>query len=148
MTLNDTQRALTTKCLWELQENCSEIREVLLLSIGGLILATTMQRADSAQRLSAVSAALFLLGEHASAVWTGGQANEVLLRFTAQPHPTNPQDKVVAFAQLSAVGHTAVLLVVYEQDSQSAAPQAHIRKAVAYLEALLHGQTPPPIKWR
>ncbi|NWF69544.1 MAG: roadblock/LC7 domain-containing protein [Chloroflexi bacterium] len=139
MKLNARQNALATQCLWGLQENAPDVEGIALASIGGILLAATITPIERAQRLAALAAALFLLGEHAAALWGRGATFEVRVALGKRGQDTTR-------VSLKPVGAGALVIVVWrmgDEQGQSANLALHLEKAVPYLEALLAGETPP-----
>jgi predicted regulator of Ras-like GTPase activity (Roadblock/LC7/MglB family) len=131
MKLNAKQRELATKRLWELQEMFTDVEGLVLASIGGLQLTSTMPNSPSLQRLTAASTALLLLGEHALAEWSDDQIEGVWVTIKGGDVPR--------YATLYPVGASALLIIIRRVETKISTSEAAIsvKDTVQYLEAVL-----------
>lgn len=130
MKLDAKQKELATKRLWGLQEMFTDVDGLVLASIGGLQLTSTMPNSASLQRLTAASTALLLLGEHALAEWSGDQMEGVYVTIKGE---------IPRYATLYPVGTTALLIIIRRIETKIAAADAilSVKDTVQYLEAIL-----------
>ncbi len=137
------QLHLATRCLWALQEAMPDIQGLSLATTSGLSLAATFANRDSAQRLAAMSAALFLLGEHATSAWGRGQALDMRLSLTFIGDNARLQG-----VTLRPIAEYAVFMAVYRLSSGQSLLTANLDIATSYLIALLdNNQELPPLRW-
>jgi predicted regulator of Ras-like GTPase activity (Roadblock/LC7/MglB family) len=134
MKLNPKQRELATKRLWELQETFVEFEGIILASVGGLTLTSTLPNGAQLQRGAALSAALLLLCEHVMQTWSGDETEAVYVKVNLDEPPPR-------YVVLHPVGNMAVLIAIQRTDAKLAPPYAMIalKEAVAYLETILQG---------
>lgn len=134
---------LATRCLWALQESVPHIRGLLLATTSGLSLASTLPDHDSTQRLAAMSAALFLLGEHATFAWGRGRALDMRLSLTLVGGDARLQS-----VMLKPIAEYAVLMAIYYFSANQNGLITNLDTAVAYLKALFNDeQELPPLHW-
>lgn len=140
--IDATQTALATRCLWALQESAPEIGALVLARTNGLLMTSTLASLDSAQRLAALSATLFLLSEHATESWGRGQAVETRLRISSEDAAT------FHYVIILPVGEEAVLLTLYESNSFIVSVMRNMELAIGYLAEVLAGEENlPPLRW-
>ncbi|RMG85526.1 MAG: roadblock/LC7 domain-containing protein [Chloroflexi bacterium] len=139
--LNAHQVALATRCLWGLQESTTTIEGVVLVGTNGIAITATLNNIDQIQRLSALSAALFLLGEQTSETAGRGVADEVQI----QIRKGNNQ---LLLADFRPIGLQAVLVTLHQGSPEHPTLEINIVLAVNYLGALLRGEELQPPHWR
>ena len=142
--LDEQKTALATRCLWALQEAAAEIQGLVFTETRGVPITSTMSDVESIQRLSALSATLFLLGEYAAETWGRGATDEVQLLIRGG----RKRGRAALYVGFKPVGDSAVLVAVHtgmEPDSPSV---DNVDRAARYLDALLQGEEPPELRWR
>ena len=143
MILDERRTALATQCLWSLQEATTEIEGLLLTQVDGLAWTTTLQGDDSTQRLAAVSAAMFLLGEEASEAWGSGESMEVYLKLTSD----NKTDSGIRYVVMRPIGYEAVLIAVCSSEKLPVHIRSYLDRTVAYIQAVINGDEPAFPVW-
>jgi predicted regulator of Ras-like GTPase activity (Roadblock/LC7/MglB family) len=109
MMLTKAQKQQAQEQLNDFQAAHPDIDTFILASIGGLALIATAPITDSLQRITAVSAALLLLGEHALARWRDDDVDEIIVRIRT---PEDDSRDVV----LRAIGTQALLIIIMIPD--------------------------------
>jgi predicted regulator of Ras-like GTPase activity (Roadblock/LC7/MglB family) len=139
MTVTNAKKTeLATQCLFDLHKTTPEVRGFILASIGGIVIASTLPNDARIQRIAAVSAALFLLSEHAADVWGRGQALEVRVK-------TKGSDDIVL---LRPVGSEALLITVQQKIEGPQRMVDYTDEAIEYLKTLLSGSDKSGLRWQ
>ncbi len=131
---------LATRCLWSLQEVSLECEGLLLTSVDGLTLTTTLPGDDSAQRLAAVATTMFLLGEDMTQAWGSGESTELFVKLMDEQGKTR-------YVYMIPVGFRAVLVAIVQMKWLAPELYRDLRKAAQYLDSVLDGETPPTPQW-
>jgi len=138
-----TQVALATRCLWSLQEAAPEVEGLIVADISGIPITSTLSGAERTQRLSALSAALFLLGEHAAELWGQGATETIQLVIR------DDEDQNTRYVIFKPIGEQGVLVVVHRaMPSRFSEIEIDVMLVTQYLDALLSGEEDlPPLRW-
>lgn len=131
---------LATRCLWSLQEVSLQVEGLLLTSVDGLTLTSTMQGDDSSQRLAAVATTMFLLGEDMTQAWGSGESTELFVKLLDDRGKTR-------YVYMIPVGFRAVLVAIVQMKWLAPELYRDLRKAAHYLDSVLDGETPPTPQW-
>ncbi len=136
MKLTLKQKELATKRLWQLQEMFTDVDGIVLASIGGLQLTSTLPNSPSTQRLTAASTALLLLGEHVLSEWSDDQIEGVWVKVKGSEPPR--------YAVLYPVGNSALLIVIRHIEVTPLPHHAEmeLKDTTRYLQHLLEGDFP------
>lgn len=138
--MDTLQTELTTRCLWSLQESSIEIEGLMLTSVDGLALTTTMQGDEGAQRLAAVATTMFLLGEDMTQAWGSGESTELFVKLMNESGETR-------YVYMVPVGFRAVLVAIVRMKWLAPELYRDLRKACQYLDSVLDGEIPPAPQW-
>lgn len=131
---------LATRCLWSLQEVCLQVEGLMLTSVDGLTLTTTLYGDDQAQRLAAVATTMFLLGEDMTQAWGSGESTELFVKLL-------DEDQKTRYVYMIPVGYRAVLVAIVQMKWLAPEVYRDLRKAAEYLDSVLDGETPPAPHW-
>lgn len=142
MKLSERKTALATRCLWALQEAELDLEGSLLTHIDGLTLTSTLTGNDSTQRIAAIAATMFLLGEQASEAWGSGESTELLV--TLQP---DSSDNLARHVYMKPVGDSAILIGICKAGRSIHRITNKLERAAVYLDMVLRGSNPPLPDW-
>jgi len=137
------QVAIATRCLWSLQESAPEIEGLILADNSGITLTSTLSGVERTQRLSALSAAFFLLSEHAAKLWGRGATDSVQIVLR------DGEQQATVYVNFKPVGDTAVLVIIHTgMPSRFREIAIDVQLVANYLEAVFSGgQDLPPLRW-
>ncbi|MCA9914733.1 MAG: roadblock/LC7 domain-containing protein [Anaerolineae bacterium] len=138
--MDTLQTELATRCLWSLQEVSIEIEGLMLTSVDGLALTTTMQGDEGSQRLAAVATTMFLLGEDMTQAWGSGESTELFIKLMNDAGETR-------YVYMVPVGFRAVLVAIVRMKWLAPELYRDLRKASQYLDSVLDGEVPPAPQW-
>jgi predicted regulator of Ras-like GTPase activity (Roadblock/LC7/MglB family) len=120
-----TRTDLIVDRLRSLQANTPDVEAAAVVSVDGLIIASSLPGGYEEDRVSAMSAAMLSLGERISGELGRGLLNEVYI------HGNN------GYVLLAAVGSDAVLTVLARQDAKLGLVFLEMRRASRDLEQLV-----------
>lgn len=120
-----TRNDLIIDRLRSLQANTPDVEASAVVSVDGLIIASSLPGGYEEDRVSAMSAAMLSLGERISGELGRGLLNEVYIHGNA------------GYVLLAAVGSDAVLTVLARQDAKLGLVFLEMRRASQDLEQLV-----------
>ena len=116
---------LMVECLRELQMRSPEIEASAVVSVDGLIMASSLPDSMDEDRISAMSAAMLSLGDRIALELKRGELNQVYIRGTK------------GIIVLMAVGDEAVLTVLANHTAKLGLIFLEMRRSTASLEELI-----------
>lgn len=124
--MSETSRTeLLTRRLHELQVRTPDIEACAMVSVDGLIIASSLPGGIEEDRVSAMSAAMLSLGEHIALEMGRGTLTQVYVK--------GENGCVI----LSAIGEDAVLTVLAREDARLGLLLFDMKRAIEDLSALL-----------
>lgn len=120
--------------LLELQRNYPLVDGLMLVSTGGLVIASTFHKEDSVSRLAAVTRTMYLLAEDTCREFDRGELRAVHLNFRrGQAGDDNTPSRVVMRAITEGAVLAMVLRVPTIQPQQSSLFELDVERMVGYL---------------
>lgn len=139
--MESRQLSQLTRCLWEFQEMTLEIDGLMLISVDGGVLASTIGESEAANRVAAVVMTLIGLARQTSEGWNQGDFHELRVRYKDDSNRLRD-------AQLIAVSEGIALVLVLERAASYGLAAANtpfnMRQALHYLTQILQGEENPP----